>query len=227
MDKRQFERDWRDYETNTKDGELPDLRSLGLLVGRPRTFGFAGRGISAEQQREGEQAVARLLTYWNSQAFSTGDPAMSEEKKLLGLCLEFLQSARHAQVDKVKQYLEMGVPVNFQHPRHKYSAMHCATFENDDEDYHKLARYLLDSSYQINFLLEDGHGRVPWHCAMFFNYDEALTTEIYDRTRLQAERINLDLHADFQYKFQTQWMQSTWFEALSRKIDFTPENLKP
>jgi hypothetical protein len=205
---REFGHFWRHYESNTQDGNLPSLSDLGLKAGEP--------------------AASRLLDYWNANSHSFYEHRMnlSDEQKLLDVCLQFLQEARQAQVAKVREYLEMGVPINVQHPRHKITALHCATFENVDEDYRKLARFLLDNDHEINFLLEDSFGRNPWHCAMLFGFDKALTAEIYERTKMQADKIGLDLKADLERKLDT-WKRSTWFAALNRNSHIVPEQYEP
>jgi len=79
----------------------------------------------------------------------------------------------------------------------------------------QLVSLLLDSDQNIDFLIEDEYGRIPWHNAIFFGLDESLRGRIYERTLPAAEEEGFDLQQDFKQKMK-KWMNEFWYSNLAR-----------
>lgn len=224
MNSRELDREWIHYESATHQGQISSLHSLGLVVGRPQRLGLSPV-ISDKEQAAALEKVDKLLAMWESQNEKSAREGkeLSDERKLFELSMKLLRQAEVGPAKGFKGLLEAGVPINFQHPRHHYTALHMAA-AGDTPTNRELVKILLESDQEIDFLIEDEYGRIPWHNAIFFGLCEELRDQILTRTRAAAELEGINLEEDFKEKMK-EWMNSIWYRNLCRALG--PLDIEP
>ena len=224
MNRRELDRDWLHYEKATREGQISSLHSLGLAVGRPQRLGLSP-AASEGDQKAALQKTKALLLKWESQYAKTAKDGkeMSDEQKLFELGMQFLRQAEVGPVEGFRELLEAGVPIDFQHPRHLYTALHMAA-AGDTPTNRELVKILLEREQEIDFLIEDEYGRIPWHNAIFFGLSEELRDRILAGTRADARIEGIDLEVDFKSRMK-EWMHSIWYRNLCRAMG--PLDIEP
>ena len=114
---------WRLYQANIAHHRQYSLRDLGLAVGAPTDRHF----VSSEPSMEtATSRVEQLLGAWQNSALArmsaTESEIMEDEQKLFELSMEFLLTADNVRPARFKELLELGIPVNFQHPAYLETA---------------------------------------------------------------------------------------------------------
>ena len=211
MTKYELKRNWLIYNSGIKSGELISINSLGIAVGKSQNLGLVNTSIRPEEKKQAQALVSRLLARWdeiNINSVTKGEE-MSDEQKVFEICMKFIRQAEVGPVEGFQELLDSGVPVNFQHPRHKHTALHMAVAGNSNIN-HQILSMLLNSKQEIDFLIEDRIGRLPWHNAIFFGLDENLRDRVFERTQIAARKEGIDLRAEFQDKMK-HWMHETWY----------------
>ncbi|MBS9405471.1 hypothetical protein KG088_17850 [Halomonas sp. TRM85114] len=100
--------------------------------------------------------------------------------KMLGR--EFLQTVERGNPKTVDAYLEAGMPINYQDPVTKQSALHVAAAARAREAIRVLAKYP-----DCNYILRDRHGRLPSELAYVFGGDTALSRYLTIKEFKQAK----------------------------------------
>lgn len=184
-------------------------------MGKPQRLGLTSEYSDLEHEAALDK-VKQLLALWEAQntVSSTEGNDMSDEQKIFELGMQLLRQAEVGPVDGFQELLMKGVPINFQHPKHRYTALHMAA-SGDTTINHQLVSILLDSDQSIDFLIEDEYGRIPWHNAILFGLNEALRKRIYEETLPAAKEEGFDLQKDFKQKMK-KWMNEYWYLNLAR-----------
>lgn len=212
---------WRLYLDGVASGDIPELASLGL-PGLRRRRSFAPSD-DAEADSDVNKILENLLYLW-SEAHATaskdGDSMEGDkgkEEKIFELGMEFLDTVNTGNFDRCMELLNSGVPVNFQHPRTRETALHIAA-GNTGWAWIKA----LNEHKDINFLIRDRQGKLPWDNANFFALDPKLADYLAEKTRAQAARDGVDLLAEHR-GWVRKWFNEPWFNDLTRQCDFTPD----
>lgn len=216
MDDRSNSRFWRLYQRNVASRVQFSLRDLGVAVGPVTTYGLVSTGPGEAVDR---LRVERLVTLWLASAGATSvfekEEEMSDERKIVSLCMEFLESAERVYEKRFHELLDAGVPVNFQHPRDLETAIHITCTSN-------LANALTErllTHPDIDLLIRDAVGRQPWNNAVLFRIDQALADRVAEATMRQVDRQGID-RTDFEREhreYLARWMNEDWYWHLARR----------
>ena len=212
---------WQRYIDGVSSGDLPDLASLGL-PGLRRRRAFAPSD-DAGSESDVNKILENLLYRWNEAHGSASkdgggmEDDKGKEEKIFELCMEFLDTVEKGNYERFMELLNSGIPVNFQHPRTKETALHIAAGNTG----WAWARTLAEHK-DTNFLIRDRQGKLPMDNANFFALDPKLTDYLAEKTRAQAAREGVDLLAE-QRGWLKKWFNEPWFNDLTHKSDFTPD----
>lgn len=213
-----LDRMWSNYQKAVADGTIPNLRSLGLPeLGRHKWLGFTN--LPKLKGGVDPQPVKKLLELWRKiqgkdaaamQKDFTQSSFPAMERQIFDLCMALLHATKTARVTEMRELLEAGVPVNFQHPVTKQSALHiaagCASKSVVD---------LLVATQRCNFLLRDQYERIPWNMAHFFNPDSSIEKLLLKMTKEQAQRKSVNLLTEHKEQLR-KWTHQEWYYAALR-----------
>lgn len=130
--------------------------------------------------------------------------------------MDLLNAVKMGLREKIKRLLETGVPVNFQHPRTKSTALHIAAAGSN-----LVAAKMLMENVSLNYLLRDKWNRLAMDNAMFFSIYPEMVDLLASRTKEQAIRDGIDLKLEFKENLR-QWFQQDWYNQLSQDAIYTP-----
>jgi hypothetical protein len=208
---RRLDRLWKAYKKSVADGDIPSLSALGLSgLGSPSRLGFTGK--SEEAQAE---AIETLEELW-LKICGKDAPAMQEgsatsepdekERRVFELGMAFLQATATADLDQMRELKEAGVPVNFQHPTTKQTALHIATACASKG----IVEFLVDTG-ECDYLIPDNLGKIPWENTYFFRSNPEIEQLVLEGTKAQAARESVDLLKEFRAKVRT-WAHQDWYK---------------
>ncbi len=213
-----FARLWQSYRQSARKGSIMSLRELGLttLGGRAR-LGFA----NPHGAREANHALSQLLTRFAA----LGDWAkglemahdLDDEQRVFALGLQWLEAAEVGHIEHIRELIDSGFPVNFQHPETKDTALHRAAGCNLEGIVD-----LLLAHPDIDVLIRDERGKTAWDNARFFTLNDAMADRLLERIRVQAESEGLDFWSDHQ-KWMREWFKAPWFAALDQPLGAEPD----
>ncbi|CAA0099487.1 Uncharacterised protein [Halioglobus japonicus] len=206
---------WQLYQANITNHRQYSLRDLGLAVGTPTDRHF----VSSEPSTDAAKSrVEQLLGAWQNSALArmsaTGSEIMEDEQKLIELSMEFLLTADAVRPARFNELLDLGIPVNFQHPAYLETALHITCSRNAANG---LTRVLLEHP-QIDLLLRDQFGRRAWNNAVFFRLEQPLADTVTAATIKQAALEN-QTEADFHQEYRedlAKWITTDWYASLAR-----------
>ena len=212
-------REWRQYSRQVENGTLPDILSL-----LPTTRATKRRHFVATGQNQIDDLKNLLITFWNDN-YAVNDTQkdmemdnqnLSEEEKIFELGMELLTALEKGQKSEVVKLLEVGVPINFQHPKTKSTALHIATAGSN-----LVAIKMLMKHDNLNYLLRDKWNRIPLDNAMFFSIFPEAVDMIAPNTKKQALREGVDLKEEFKQNLRL-WVQQDWYQQLGQDDIYTP-----
>ncbi|GEM_PF-2699682 len=218
------ERDWlwRHYRQNTDAGSMHSLRDWGVAVGEEISLGLVG---DAQSEKDAQERVEKLIAKWTFLLTDQNTPGkgreMSDERKIVELCMEFLEAADKRRVDRFNELLDDGVPVNFQHPKYLETAIHITC---SNKFANALTERLL-AHPEIDLLLRDQFGRQPWNNAELFGIDTELAERVLNATLEQVEeqQIGKDTFYQEYQEYLSEWMNSEWYFHLARRASYTTQ----
>ncbi len=210
MSEKHNERLWRQYQYNIANGLQFSLYELGIPIGKRPFMPLASMGEADEK------VVIELLDAW-AQIDGAKNENISDERKIVELCLAFIDAARRGEVLLTQEFLDKGVPVNFQDPRIQATAMHFVSTLG----HHDVADLLLAQD-GIDLLSRDVFGRQAWNNAQLFGYaDEAFQDKILTATQKQAKFESIDLMAEHQEQLR-EWLTQPWYTDLMWALENFP-----
>lgn len=130
--------------------------------------------------------------------------------------MDLLNAVKMGLREKIKRLLETGVPVNFQHPRTKSTALHIAAAGSN-----LVAAKMLMENEDLDYLLRDKWNRLSMDNAMFFSLFPEIAELISSKTKERAIRDGVDLKSEFRKNLR-QWFQQDWYNQLSQDAIYTP-----
>lgn len=220
MSIRERHRLWQHYCHNVRHQRQYSLRDIGVAVGDPTQLPLAPPSHTVPSAA---QRVQQLLASWSAsdlgaEARQSGN-SPSDEQKVFELCLLLLEHADNANESGLKTLLDLGIPVNFQHPLYLETALHITCSRNTAN---ALTTKLLKDP-QVDLLLRDQFGRRPWNNAVFFGIDTPIADEVRTRTLKQAVAegwSEIEFYETYR-KDLAYWISTEWYSALSRPHDET------
>ncbi len=206
---------WSLYQRNIVSGRQYSLRDCGIEVGARSITPFVSSVMSpsAAQAR-----VQKLTAYWalhQSTNPSSTSPALDDERRIFEICMQFLHTADQADAARFHAFLDLGVPVNFQHPRSLETALHITCSRNTAN---RLTEQLLRHR-ETDFMLRDHLGRRAWNNAVFFGLESTLAQQVLDATLQQAiaeHQSEADFHSSYREDLR-RWISTDWYEMLARR----------
>lgn len=227
-----LDRLWNIYEKAVAEGGIRDFRALGLPgLSRKPWLGFTNLYVPRMKGNNDTQIVERLSDLW-LHIRGKDDRAMKEDfnasksytraRRVFDLGMALLHATKTARITQMMELLDAGVPVNFQHPETKQTALHiasgCASKNIVD---------LLVDTQQCDFLVRDMYDRIPWDMAHYFSSDREIEKLLLKKTKEQAKRDGIDLLAEHRNKLN-QWGNQDWYySALSHKYGNGKDHLDP
>ncbi len=124
-------------------------------------------------------------------------PSVLREQKLLDLGLTFLEAGSYGDVPFGEAYLAAGLPINFQHPVNKKTALHEACAHAAEPA--GFVNLLLEDS-NCDLLIPDKQGRLPYEMIYCFGHDVDLADKIKQKTLEQAAKKGVTVNFDFEVK---------------------------
>lgn len=204
------ERLWRHYQYNITNGIQFSLYELGVPVGKRPFMPLASMGDADEK------VVVELLNLWHEINRTKGE-GMCDERKIVELGVDFIKAAKRGNATLVQEFLDKGVPVNFQDPRIQATAIHFVSTQG----FHDVADILLAQD-GIDLLIRDIFGRQAWNNAQLFGYaDEAFQEKILAATQKQAALEGVDLMAEHQ-EHMREWITQPWYTDLMWILEHHP-----
>lgn len=145
-----------------------------------------------------------LANKYAQQSDTNISPSVLREKKLLDLGLTFLKAASIGDVSFGRAYIEAGLPVNFQHPETRRTALHtiCTySFETESSfaGQSEFANMLLDTD-DFDLLRTDILDRLAYEMIYRFAPDIDLTERVKEMTLEQAKERGVKVNIDFEVK---------------------------
>lgn len=210
-----LDRLWKIYKKTVAEGDIPSFRTLGLQgLNRRKWLGFTSTYVPKMKGDSETQVIERLLELWRKihgkdvatmkKDFNASNHSM-QERQVFDLGMALLHATKTARLAQMKELLDAGVPINFQHPITKQTALHiaagCASEGIVD---------LLINTQQCNFLVRDEYDRIPWDMAKFFNPDPKIERLLLEKTKEQAKRESVDLLAEHRKKL-SKWAHQDWY----------------
>lgn len=227
MKNRHLGRFWKIYKKAVADGDIPGLSAMGFPgLGKPTRLGFTGAFSTEEAQT---QAIERLEKLWlkihgkDAEAVrkvSTIPESDEQERRIFELGMAFLEAASIANLDQMRELKEAGVPVNFQHPATKATALHItATGTSKD-----IVEFLVNTG-ECDYLIQDSFQKIPWENTYFFRSDPEIGQLILEGTKAQAAKESVDLLKEFRAKVRT-WVHQDWYKrAMANGLGSGPEGI--
>ncbi len=224
---RRLGRLWKAYKKSVADGDIPSLSAFGLSdLGGPSRLGFTRKYKSEEAQT---QAIVTLEELW-LKIRGKDAPAMNEgftisgpdeqERRVFELGMAFLHATSTADLDQMRELKEAGVPVKFQHPITKQTALHIATACASKG----IVKFLVDTK-ECDYLLQDKFGKIPWENTYFFRSNPEIEQLVLEGTKAQAARESADLLEEFRAKVRT-WAHQDWYKrAIADGLGSGPEGV--
>lgn len=211
---------WLLYSKNVESGTLPPISDLVL----PQKAASGRRHFVSTGQNQSVDVKSLLITFWNNtyesedrpKEFEMDNQSTSDEEKIFDLGMELLKAVKKGQRGKIKELLEAGVPVNFQHPRTKSTALHIAAAGSN-----LVAAEMLMENKNLNYLLRDRLNRLALDNAMFFSIFPEMAELIAPKTKEQALGEGVNLKAEFQANLR-KWFQQDWYNLLAQDDIYTP-----
>lgn len=223
---------WNLYQKSVAEGDIPSFQALGLPgLSRHKWLGFTNTYAPKKSDKTETKVIDKLLELWRNvygkdvaamkKDFNASTP-QSQEKQVFDLCMALLHATKTARVNEIKELLAAGVPVNFQHPVTKQTALHiaagCASSGIVD---------LLANNEQCDFLIHDQYDRIAWDMAHFFNPDPEIEQFLLKKTKEQAKRDSVDLLSEHRLKL-SKWAHQDWYyTALNIKYGDDREIYQP
>lgn len=211
-----LDRLWRRYIRSVADGEIPGLGALGLPgLGDRSRLGFTGT-YTPENASTG--TVETLLGLWSRMlekdvaAMKQDSGTDERERRIFELGMAFLHAASTARIDPMRELMEAGIPVNFQHPVTRQTALHIAAAGATVET----VKLLVDTG-QCDYLIRDRFERIPWDSARLFSRYPEVQALLLTETKKQAARESADLLDEHRKKSRI-WVHQPWYrQALSER----------
>lgn len=214
---------WNIYQKAVAEGDIRGLQVLGLSeLGRRRQWlGFTNMYVPKMIGGTETQVSERLSELWlkvhgkdvaaMKKEFNTSN-SYNIERQVFDLGMALLYATKTARVTQMQELLDAGVPINFQHPETKQTALHiaagCASKGIVD---------LLVNTQKCDFLVQDMYVRLPWDMAHFFSQDPKIERLLLEKTKAQARRESIDLLAEHRKKL-SKWAHQDWYySALNNK----------
>lgn len=201
---------WQVYQKAIVSKDIPPLEDIGisgLRFSRQRHF----MQNLDEKDRLDLMTLDRLKEKWRAFNQSKDQDVMglvkkSDEQKMLELGLEFLEAAKWGDLKTVQSLYEPGFPINFQHPRHRMTALHWAAARNNLP----LSQWLVDTG-ECDLLLLDFRLKTAWDNVSFYcSHNEELNNLLGLETHKQAKEAGLNWQEDHKRRFKI-WIKSEWF----------------
>lgn len=205
---------WRLYKSNIAAQKQPSLRDLGLDVGDDTDFGL----VASPNTEASADIVQRLILAWLEKQAKRPDRKqndMDDEQKIFELCMEFLEAADRVRPQRFHELLEQGVPVNFQHPKYRETALHITSTRDSANE---LTKALL-AKPETDLLLRDQFGRRAWNNAVFFKISQEMADELLAKTIEQAKaegQSEEEFHQEYQQDLAG-WINTQWYEMLASR----------
>jgi len=215
-----LDRLWQAYEVAVNNGDIPSLDSLGITGLKKRSrLGFTNLSVpETEPQLAASQTIQTLLDLWLSiygkdatvmkKEFSASG-SDKQERQIFGLGMALLEAARTARIDGMKELLDAGVPMNFQHPVNEQTVAHIIASGGSLS----MTNFIVDTN-QCDYLIRDKLGKQPWNNAAFFNPDPEIKELILAKTKEQAQREGVNLF-DEHKTYLRKWFREPWYNNLS------------
>lgn len=208
---------WQTYREEVSKGLLPDLTELGV-PGLLRRRDFAP---SIQANTNATEILEKMLNLWSDlqtgfDEYEDVEVEKGQEEKVFDLCMEMFHTIKFGKIERFKELVDAQVPVNFQHPKSKETALHMAagmTAWNWVK--------VLGEHPDTDFLIRDSFGRLPWNTAEYFALDTETAEYILEKTKAQAGRDNVDLIAEHR-TWLRQWFTQPWFNDLVDFGDYSP-----
>ncbi len=144
--------------------------------GQERPDGYGGRGTAYREALR--ERLARIAAA----------DEQGRAEKLAALGGEFLQAAQRGNPATLEVFLHGGMPVNYQDPRTRQTALHTAAAAQAREAIRKLI-----AVPDCDFLIRDGQGRLASEHAYLFGRDPALARLLGNKERAQARAQGITL----------------------------------
>ncbi len=221
-----LDRLWQAYEVAVDNGDIPSLESLGVKGLKKRSrLGFASLSVpETEAQLAASQSIQTLSDLWlricgkdaaaMRKEFSASG-SDQQERQIFELGMALLEAAKTARVDEIKELLDAGVPMNFQHPVNEQTVAHIVASGGSMS----MAKFIVDTN-QCDYLIRDKLGKQPWNNAAFFNPDPEIKELILAKTKEQAQREGVNLFEEHK-TYLRKWFREPWYNNLSLFDEYT------
>lgn len=215
-----LDRLWQAYEVAIDNGDIPSLESLGVTGLKKRSrLGFTSLSVpETEAQLAANQTIQKLLDLWQ-RIYGKDVAAMKkefiasnldqQERRIFELGMALLEATKTARLNEMKELIDAGVPMNFQHPVNEQTALHIVASGGSMG----LVEILVNTN-KCDYLIRDKLGKQPWNNADFFNPDPEIKELILAKTKEQAAQEGVNLFEEHK-TYLRKWFREPWYNNLS------------